>query len=257
MNQQLVANRDKIKDSFRPDPSHLKFPKLLVIIPAFNEELSIENVIEDVGKHCPQADILVINDGSTDETQQVAKRNGALVITLPTNLGIGGAMQTGYKFAYRNNYDFAVQVDGDGQHRAEELYKLLGPIISDEADFVIGSRFITPSGFISTMSRRIGIKILSVIVSFLVGKKVLDVTSGFRIASREAIQLFQSDYATDYPEVDSIVLLHQNKLRVKEVAVEMNPRTEGTSSINAIRSVYYMFKVILALLIRSIQKHKS
>lgn len=257
MNQQLVMNTKGTVDPTRSELILLKYPKLLVIIPAFNEEMSIGAVIEDVVKHCPQADILVVNDGSTDRTQQVAEEQDAFVIRLPLNLGIGGAMQAGYRYAYRNNYDYAVQVDGDRQHRAEELIKLIETISSEECDFVIGSRFITPTGFTSTASRRIGIKLLSIIVFVLVGEKIFDVTSGFRIAGRRAIKLFQQDYATDYPEVDSIVLLHKNKLRLKEVAVSMNPRTTGTSSINAIRSIYYMVKVTLAILIRSMQKVKS
>lgn len=230
--------------------------KILIIIPAYNEEHSISHVIDDVKKHCPSAHILVINDGSKDRTQQVAEANGASVITLPTNLGIGGAMQTGYRYAHRYEYDVAVQVDGDGQHKAEQLHLILAPVISGKADLAIGSRFIEQTGFLSSATRRVGIKILSTIVSAMTHKKVLDVTSGFRAANKRAIAVFQSDYATDYPEVDSIVLIHRSGLRTSEVAVVMEARTGGTSSINAVRSVYYMVKVTLSLFIRSLKATK-
>ncbi|WP_337103973.1 glycosyltransferase family 2 protein [Paenibacillus sp. YIM B09110] len=230
--------------------------KILIIIPAYNEEHSISHVIKDVKTHCPSAHILVINDGSKDRTKEVAEANGAAVITLPTNLGIGGAMQTGYRYAHRYGYDVAVQVDGDGQHKAEQLHLILSPVLSGKADLAIGSRFIEQTGFQSTTSRRIGIKILSTIVSAMTRKKVLDVTSGFRAANKRAISVFQSDYATDYPEVDSIVLVNRSGLRTSEVAVTMEARTGGTSSINAMRSVYYMIKVTLALFIRSLKQTK-
>lgn len=230
--------------------------KILIIIPAYNEEHSISHVINDVKTHCPSAHILVINDGSKDRTREVAEESGASVITLPTNLGIGGAMQTGYRYAHRYGYDVAVQVDGDGQHKAEQLRLILEPVLSGKADLAIGSRFIEQTGFLSSASRRAGIKILSTIVTAMTHKRVLDVTSGFRAANKRAIAVFQSDYATDYPEVDSIVLIHRSGLRTSEVAVVMEARTGGKSSINAMRSVYYMIKVTLALFIRSLKATK-
>ncbi|WP_424766572.1 glycosyltransferase family 2 protein [Paenibacillus sp. sgz302251] len=230
--------------------------KILIIIPAYNEEHSISHVIRDVKMHCPSAHILVINDGSKDRTQEVAEAYGASVITLPTNLGIGGAMQTGYRYAYRYGYDVAIQVDGDGQHKAEQLHRILTPVLEGKADLAIGSRFIDQTGFLSSATRRVGIKILSTIVSAMTHKRVLDVTSGFRAANKHAIEVFQSDYATDYPEVDSIVLIHRSGLRTSEVAVVMEARTGGTSSINAMRSVYYMIKVTLSLFIRSLKATK-
>ncbi|MNZ87586.1 Undecaprenyl-phosphate mannosyltransferase [compost metagenome] len=213
-------------------------------------------MIDDVRTYCPTAHILVINDGSKDRTKEVAEASGAAVITLPANLGIGGAMQTGYRYAHRYGYDVAVQVDGDGQHKAEQLHLILKPVLGGEADLAIGSRFIEQTGFLSSASRRAGIKILSTIVSAMTRKRVLDVTSGFRAANKRAIAVFQSDYATDYPEVDSIVLIHRSGLRTSEVAVVMEARTGGTSSINAVRSVYYMIKVTLALFIRSLKATK-
>lgn len=236
--------------------NRIETAKILIIIPAYNEGGSIRHVIEDVQKHCPTADILVVDDGSKDRTKEIAKRCGANVITLPANLGIGGAMQTGYRYAYRRGYDIAVQVDGDGQHKAEELRHILEPLLDGDADLAIGSRFINQTGFLSSKSRRIGIKILSTIVSTITRMRVLDVTSGFRAANKRAIAVFESDYATDYPEVDSIVLIHRSGLRIREVPVIMEARVSGTSSISAIKSVYYMIKVTLALFIRSLKTTK-
>lgn len=251
----VLTKKDGIRtgESLRQD---LSSSKILIIIPAYNEEHSISQVIQDVKTHCPSAHILVINDGSKDRTREVAEASGASVITLPTNLGIGGAMQTGYRYAHRYGYDVAIQVDGDGQHKAEQLHLILDPVLSGQADLAIGSRFIEQTGFLSSASRRAGIKILSTIVSAMTHKRVLDVTSGFRAANKRAIAVFQSDYATDYPEVDSIVLIHRSGLRTSEVAVVMEARTGGKSSINAMRSVYYMIKVILALFIRSLKAIK-
>jgi glycosyltransferase involved in cell wall biosynthesis len=228
--------------------------KTLIIVPAYNEELAIANVIEDIKALCPEAHVVVINDGSTDSTADVAGAHGAGVIDLPHNLGIGGAMQTGYKYAGQKEYDVAIQLDGDGQHRADQVELLVRPILAGEADMVIGSRFLGAKGYESTFTRLIGIKILSGVISILSGGKITDSTSGFRAANRKVITFFSSYYPDDYPEPEAVVLLHKAGFRVKEVPVLMRERQSGSSSITAIRSVYYMTKVLLAVLIDMLKK---
>lgn len=228
--------------------------KILIIIPAYNEEDSVSKVVEDIRNHLPQVDILVVNDGSTDRTSQKGKGSGAIVLDLPFNLGIGGAMQAGYKYAFEKDYDIAIQVDGDGQHDPEEVPKLLKVMEEEKVDMVIGSRFIGDSEYKSSAARRVGISILSKVISVIVRQKLTDPTSGFRAASRRAIQLFALDYPQDYPEPEALVLLHQCGLAMKEVPVEMSERFAGESSITKIRSVYYMVKVHLAVFVDCFKK---
>ena len=225
----------------------------LLIIPAYNEELAIGDVIEDIKAHYPEADIVVVNDGSTDATEAVAKAHGAGVIDLPHNLGIGGAMQTGYKYAMDEGYDIAIQFDGDGQHRADQIERLVKPLLDGDADMVIGSRFLGAKGYESTFSRLIGIKILSGVVSILSGRKITDSTSGFRAANRRVMKFFSTHYPEDYPEPEAIVLLHKAGFRMAEVPVLMRERQSGSSSITAVRSAYYMLKVLLAIMIDMIK----
>jgi glycosyltransferase involved in cell wall biosynthesis len=225
--------------------------KICVIIPAYNEEKSVPNVISRILQLHPDLTVLVVNDGSSDRTEAVAKGAGAKVVTLPQNLGIGGAVQTGYLYAAKNGYDIAVQVDADGQHKPEELDKILEPIRLDQADMVVGSRFVERTSYQSTTSRRMGIFILSSIVSLFSGQTLTDVTSGFRAIDRKGIELFAKEYSTDYPEVDSLILAKKRGLRIREVSVEMEQRQEGTSSITAIKSAYYMIKVTLSIMIKS------
>ncbi len=228
--------------------------KVLVIIPAFNEEGAVGKVVEEVRTHLPQADALVVNDGSTDLTSERAKASGATVLDLPFNLGIGGAMQAGYKYAHEKGYDIAIQVDGDGQHDPKEIPKLLQALEEKEVDMVIGSRFIGDSEFKSSMMRRVGISIFSKVISLIVGQKITDPTSGFRAANRKAIQLFAFDYPQDYPEPEVLVLLHKCGLKMAEVPIVMNERYAGESSITTIRSVYYMVKVLLAIFVDCFKK---
>lgn len=223
--------------------------KTLIIIPAYNEEESLPGVIRDLRDQVPFADALVVNDGSHDKTAQVARALGVAVLDLPFNLGIGGAVQAGYRYAERNAYDVAVQFDGDGQHLAEEIKKLLRPLSAGEADLVVGSRFLTPGVYRAPFFRRIGIGIFSFVLSRILGMTVTDSTSGFRAANRQAIQFFCCTYPDDYPEVESLVLLHKVKLRMVETAVTMRERTAGKSSITPLRSVYYMTKVLMAIFI--------
>jgi len=223
--------------------------KALVIIPAFNEEGSVGKVVEEVHLHAPEMEVLVVNDGSTDLTSEIAKSKGAIVLDLPFNLGIGGAMQAGYKYASEKNYDIAIQVDGDGQHDPREIHKLLRVLEIERVDVAIGSRFIGGSEYEASTMRRLGILILSKVVSVIVGEKLTDPTSGFRAANRRAIQLFSINYPQDYPEPEAMVLLHQCRLKMKEVPVKINQRYSGESSITKLRSIYYMVKVLLAIFV--------
>ena len=227
---------------------------ILVIIPAYNEEGSVGKVVEEVRTHLPQTDILVVSDGSTESTSEKARASGATVLELPFNLGIGGAMQAGYQYACQRGYDIAVQVDADGQHDPKEIIKLLTALQAEEADVVIGSRFIGDSEYKSSFMRRIGITIFSGVISMIVGQKITDPTSGFRAANRKAIQLFALNYPQDYPEPEVVILLHQCRLKMIEVPVGMSERYSGESSITKIRSVYYMVKVLLAIFVDCFKK---
>ncbi len=228
--------------------------KILVIIPAYNEEGAVGKVVDEVRNHLPEVDSLVVNDGSSDLTSEKAKEAGAVVLDLPFNLGIGGAMQAGYKYAFEKDYGIAIQVDGDGQHDPKEIPKLLKVLEEREVDMVIGSRFIGDSKFKSSMMRRVGISIFSKVISLIVGQKITDPTSGFRAANRKAIQLFAFDYPQDYPEPEVLVLLHKCGLKMAEVPIVMNERYAGESSITKIRSIYYMVKVLLAIFVDCFKK---
>jgi glycosyltransferase involved in cell wall biosynthesis len=224
-------------------------PRLLIIIPAFNEEASIGRVIEQVQEAVPEANIVVINDGSTDATAIIAEKSGAVVLNLPHNLGIGSAMQTGFMYARNNEYNIAIQVDGDGQHDPQEIPEIVARLAASDADVVIGARYIEDRGYITPWPRRIGIIILSAIISLIVRKRITDPTSGFRALNRRTIQFCAHDYPFDYPEPESVVLFKQAGIKVLEIPVTMNPRYGGQSSITPLRSGYYMIKVILAILI--------
>jgi glycosyltransferase involved in cell wall biosynthesis len=228
--------------------------KILVIVPAYNEEGSVGKVIEETRNHLSQADILIVNDGSTDLTSEKARASGATVLDLPFNLGIGGAMQAGYQYAYEKGYDIAIQVDGDGQHDPKEIGKLLKALEEKKFDVAMGSRFIGDSGYRSSTMRRVGISILSQVISMIVRQKITDPTSGFRAANRKAVQLFASDYPQDYPEPEVVVLLHQCRLKMVEVPVGMSDRYSGESSITKLRSIYYMVKVLLAIFVDYFKK---
>jgi hypothetical protein len=228
--------------------------RALVIIPAFNEERSLDRVVRGVNTHLPQAHVLVVNDGSTDRTSEKAKASGATVLDLPFNLGIGGAMQAGYRYAYEKAYDIAIQVDADGQHDPEEIRKLLAALEVQKVDVAIGSRFIESSEYKGSIMRRIGIAIFSGVISTIVRQKITDPTSGFRASNRRAIQLFASNYPQDYPEPEVLILLHQCHLKMGEVPVGMSKRYFGESSITKIRSVYYMVKVLLAIFVDCFKK---
>jgi glycosyltransferase involved in cell wall biosynthesis len=230
--------------------------KTLVIIPAYNEEESLPGVIQDLRDNMPLADILVVNDGSRDATGRIAKQLGVNVLDLPFNLGIGGAVQAGYLYADRNGCDVAIQFDGDGQHLAAEIGKLLGPLIEGTADLVVGSRFLLPGGYKSPVFRKMGIRIFSFVLSRILGREMTDCTSGFRASNRNVIEFFAKGYPDDYPEVEALVLLHRVNLRMTEVPVAMRDRTGGKSSITPLRSVYYMTKVLMAIFIDLMKRVK-
>lgn len=223
--------------------------KKLVIIPAFNERDSIVSTILDIKENAPDFDYVVINDCSTDDTLKVCRENNIHVLDLPINLGIGGAVQTGYVYALKNNYDIAVQFDGDGQHDARFLNDMARILTDQQADMVIGSRFIDNEGFQSTGLRRVGIRFFAVLTKLLFGKKITDATSGMRMCNRKVIQYFVEDYPRDYPEPETVCRLLREKCKVVEVPVVMRERNAGVSSISMRRSIYYMIKVSLAVVI--------
>ena len=222
----------------------------LAVVPAYNEATTVGDVVRSLRMHTPQFDVLVVDDGSTDRTREVAQRAGATTLTLPFNLGIGGAVQAGFKYALEHGYSYVVQVDGDGQHRADQIDRLLEPMRDDPTlDIVCGSRFMTDSGYPATVSRRTGIHIFAFVLSRIVGQRVSDPTSGFRLYNRRGIALFARDYPHDYPEVEAVLMLHFHRLRMKEVPVAMMQRGGGVSSITSGKSVYYMVKVLLAIFV--------
>jgi glycosyltransferase involved in cell wall biosynthesis len=223
--------------------------KRVAIVPALNEEGNVARVIAEIRAFDAGLDVVVIDDGSADRTADVAAAAGAHVLRLPFNLGIGGAVQTGFRYAFEHGYDLAVRVDGDGQHDPSQLGAILEPVLSGQADICVGSRFAGSDGYRSSRSRRAGIRILAWTVSALVRQRVTDTTSGFQALNRDGIRLFAADYPHDYPEVEATVMVVKNRLRLAEVPVSMRERGAGRSSITALRSIYYMVKVLLAIFV--------
>jgi glycosyltransferase involved in cell wall biosynthesis len=225
----------------------------LAIVPAYNESGAIAATVADLREHVPDFDVVVVDDGSTDDTAAIARAAGAHVLHLPFNVGIGGAVQAGYLFAAENAYEFAVQVDGDGQHDPRQIDVLLAHLRANPGlNMVTGSRFLhdkEEAGYRSSASRRLGIRLFGWLLSRVTGRPVTDPTSGFRLCDRRAIELFARDYPHDFPEVEAVLMIHAHRLRGDEVAVRMRARAAGVSSINASRSVLYMVKVTLALLV--------
>jgi len=223
----------------------------IAIVPALNEEHTIGRVIAELRAFDPGLDVVVVDDGSGDGTARAARAAGAKVLRLPFNLGIGGAVQTGFRFAFEHDYDIAVRVDGDGQHDPAQLGSVLDPVLRGEADIAVGSRFAgsAEAGYRSSRSRRVGILLLAWVVSRIVGRRVTDTTSGFQALNRQGIALFARDYPHDYPEVEATVMVFRHRLRMVEVPVQMRERGGGRSSITTLRSVYYMVKVLLAIFV--------
>jgi len=229
--------------------------KKLIIIPAYNEEENIEKTVTSIQKEAKGFDYVIINDCSTDRTKEICENKGYNVVNLPINLGIGGAVQTGYKYAFEYGYDVAVQVDGDGQHDPEFLNTMAEFMQQNKVDMVIGSRFIEKKGFQSSVARRMGIKFFSWLIKILTGERITDPTSGLRMIGCNVINIFAKDYPKDYPEPESVVAVLRRKLIVKEIPVVMREREGGVSSISPKKSIYYMIKVTLAILIERIRKY--
>jgi glycosyltransferase involved in cell wall biosynthesis len=223
--------------------------KKIAIVPALNEEGSVAAVVEALHRDAPDFDVVVIDDGSTDATAQRARAAGATVLSLPFNLGIGGAVQAGYRHAYLQGYEIAVQVDGDGQHDPAQITNLERALESSGADMAWGSRFLEHAGYQVPRSRRAGRVIFARIVSAITREHVSDPTSGFRITNRRGIELFARDYPHDFPEVEAILMVHAHDMSMLEVPVRMRERATGRSSIGGLRPAYYMVRVLLAIFI--------
>jgi glycosyltransferase involved in cell wall biosynthesis len=229
---------------------------LVAVVPAWNEEGAIGGVVDEIRAFDPAIEVVVVDDASTDRTADVAEEHGATVLRLLFNVGIGGAVQTGFRYARDVGYDTAVRLDGDGQHDAAELPKLLGPLRAGKADLVIGSRFVAPGGtYRPPLARRLGIRVFAALVSLLARERVTDTTSGFVGLNRRGIELFASEYPHDYPEVEATLVALRSGLRLHQVQVDMRERQAGTSSITFVRSLYYIVKVTLALLVASLRRY--
>jgi glycosyltransferase involved in cell wall biosynthesis len=223
----------------------------LAIVPALNEAGSIAQTVAELHQHAPGFDVLVVDDGSIDDTAAIAAAAGARVISMPFNVGIGGAVQCGYLYARDNGYEVAVQVDGDGQHDPRDIPRMLAALAqAPPVEMVTGSRFLGDEvGYRSSRLRRVGIRVFAAVISLITRQRVTDATSGFRMSGRGGIELFARDYPHDYPEVEAILLLHAHRLRLREVPVTMRPRTSGRSTIGRAIPAYYMVKVLLAVLV--------
>ena len=228
--------------------------KKLIIIPAYNESANIENTVKDIVNNAPDFDYVIINDCSTDNTLEICERNGFNVVNLPLNLGIGGAVQTGYRYAYNNGYDIAVQVDGDGQHDPASLTKMAEVMVAEKADMLIGSRFLEKEGFQSSRVRRMGITYFTWLIKLFTRKKITDPTSGLRMINSDIIEIFAESYPRDYPEPESVVHVIRLGKNVREIPVIMRERQGGKSSIRFFSSIYYMIKVTVAILTELMRK---
>lgn len=226
--------------------------KIAAIVPAYNEEKAITAVVNDINQMASSQNlaitVVVVNDCSKDATSEIISKLNCIVLDLPVNLGIGGAVQTGFKYAFENNFDYAIQVDGDGQHPASEIPKLIKGISENDLDVVIGSRFISKEGFQSSAFRRFGINYFKWLNKILTGVKINDSTSGFRLINKKTLEIVSDYYPDEYPEPEAIILYSLHKLKIGEVAVNMQERQGGVSSIGALSSIYYMFKVSLAII---------
>ncbi len=228
--------------------------KKLIIIPAYNESDNILDTVNDILSNTTDFDYIVINDCSTDNTREICEDNNLNIINLPINLGIGGSVQTGYRYAKDNGYDIAVQFDGDGQHDVRYLDIMADKLLADKCDMVIGSRFIDKEGYQSSFMRRFGIGFFYRLIKIVTGAKITDPTSGFRMIGRNIIEIFANDYPKDYPEPESVVSILRKGMKVEEIPVIMRERQGGISSISPWNSIYYMIKVSIAILVECLGK---
>lgn len=227
--------------------------KIAVIIPAFNEEEAIGPLLQELKKELPEVDIVVINDGSSDGTEQIARNEDVNLLNLPCNLGVGSAIQAGYKLTFEKGYDIVVRIDGDGQHPPEEISKLIAAITAEDVDLIIGSRYIEKSSFGNTTLRSFGIKLLALFLSIICRAKITDPTSGFWVIKRNLLYYFCNDYPYEYPEPEAIALMRRHGYSYKEIPVRFRARIAGKSTIRGWGSVYYMIKVGLALIVDRIR----
>lgn len=228
---------------------------ILVIIPAYNEAKNISMVISGIKDIFPQIDIVVINDASTDNTQKCSQDAGAKVISLPFNLGYGAALQTGFKFALEAGYEYIIQIDADGQHNPKDILKILEPVLKGETDLSIGSRFLGGNEYQTSFARRLGISFFRVIVSFFVGKKITDPTSGFQALNKKVVSFFVGDrYPVDFPDADVLIMLHRAGFRIAERPVQMNPSASKKSMHSGLKPVYYIFKMLLSIFVTLLRK---
>ena len=227
-------------------------PRCLVVVPVFNERGSVAKVVRRLRQALPEFDVLIIDDGSTDDTLRQIPA-GVTVVSLPFNLGIGGAMQTGYKYAALHGYDVAVQVDGDGQHRPSEVRRLVECVVNGEADLAVGSRFLEPTRYRQTFVRRVGASMLGLLIKLLTGLTITDCTSGFRAANRRVVRAFAHWYPEDYPEPEVILLLHRAGYSIGEFSVRMRHRRSGQSSIGLLGGLFYVLKVTTCLLLDTVR----
>jgi glycosyltransferase involved in cell wall biosynthesis len=229
--------------------SRIDHRSCLALVPAYNEAATVAKVVRALQRETPGLDVVVVDDGSTDQTRLRAEEAGAKVLRLPFNLGIGGAVQAGFTYAQENGYDYMVQVDGDGQHDPTQIKLLFEAMERENVDMICGSRFVSRTGYVAPISRRTGIHIFAFLLSALLRQPLTDPTSGFRLYNRRAIAIFARDYPHDYPEVEAVLMLHHHRLTMSEVPVRMFQRGGGVSSISSGKSAYYMVKVLLALFV--------
>jgi hypothetical protein len=231
--------------------------EVLVIVPVYNEAEALPDVLAELREHAPACDVVVVDDGSTDDTAAVARAAGHTVLEMCFNLGIGGAVQAGFKYALEHGYGIAVQMDGDGQHPPEQIEALVAPVRAKECEMSIGSRFLEGQDYEGSLARRVGTRFLSWICTLVTGQRITDATSGFRAFGPRALRYLASYYPADYPEPEAIVLLSRRGLPIREVPVHMRPRPAGRSSIRGVGAAYYMAKVSLALLLAVIKEGPS
>ncbi|MBW2569571.1 MAG: glycosyltransferase family 2 protein [Deltaproteobacteria bacterium] len=232
--------------------------KTLIVIPACNEEKNIAGVINGIKNVIPDADILVVNDGGEDRTEEIAMKLGVLVISLPYNMGYGTALQTGFKFALKKGYEYAIQIDADGQHDPEDIPKLLNEVFNNKADVIIGSRFLGNGNYKASFIRRIGMLFFANLTSLIIGEKITDPTSGYQAVNKHGLQFYAGDYyPVDFPDADVIIMLHRAGLKIKEIPVTMYPGAQGKSMHSGLKPVYYIFKMFLSIFVALLRKAET